>query len=280
MNISYDIKMIYNTPKKNVNACNQLVRYLCCIILLLAALPFITLAAIFSFLVDIPHIKIDLGDSNVVESVYFKLKRNTTEVENSDEDEDEELIELTNDLSKLLFNEDTKIITTESILHDKMHAYFDERTALGIDDNIAWDAALWSFLGMKDDETLTWDDLCKRLKKHYHVLGEDASDIDDEDSGNDADDENDQPPVTPVRRLTGRFAEDDEPPATPVRKVSEVECPGAPRRPSAVEVDSGVVTNRLRATTNLNDSDSTQDHASSSETASDAVPPSESLPVS
>ncbi len=274
--------MIYNTPKKNVNACNQLVRYLCCIILLLAALPFITLAAIFSFLVDIPHIKIDLGDSNVVESVYFKLKRNTTEVEDSDEDEDEdeEFIELTNDLSKLLFNEDTKIITTESILLDKMHGYFDERTALGIDNNIAWDSELWRFLDMKDDETLTWEDLCKRLKKHYHVLGEDTSEISYEDSGNDADDEDDQPPITPVRRLTGRFAEDDEPPATPVRKVSDVECPGAPRRPSAVEVDSGVITSRLRATTNLNDSDSTQDHASSSETASDAVPPSETLPVS
>jgi hypothetical protein len=200
-----------STPTMNIstnkNVFYQLARYFLCLILLVAALPFITLAGIFSLITDIPHIKIELGSDNVVESVYFKLTRDWTEEQPEDEDEQEE---------------------------------------------------------EQQDE-------------------EDGDEGEEVESGNEADDEDDdQPPVTPTRRLTGRFAEDDEPPVTPVRKISEVECPDAPRRPSAVEVDAGVITNRVRSPTNLNDSDLTQDHASSSEEASREIsqPPSVCPPSS
>lgn len=277
-------KMTTSTNSNNKNFCVQLTRYVCCLILLLAALPFITLAAIFSFFVDIPHIKIDLGNDNVVESVYFKLHKSTVEEsDEEDDDDDEELIELSKKLSRLVFGENTNIITTESILWKKVDTLLGTVDSEDCPNPVPHHAELWALLGADDDDALTWAELTEKLRDHYHVLGED--DEDETDSGNEADDEDENTaPASPARKLTGRtggFAEDDEPPVTPIRKVSEPECPGAPRRPSAVEVDTGIITNRVRSTTDLNDSDSTQDHASSCEKASENAPqPSESLPAS
>lgn len=69
------------------SVCVQLTRYLCCILLLVAAFPFLALAGIFSFFVEIPHIKIELGTDNLVEGVHFKL---ANPVSNTEEGSDTE----------------------------------------------------------------------------------------------------------------------------------------------------------------------------------------------
>ena len=280
-------KMIMTSPK---NVFYQLARYILCVILLLTALPFITFAGIFSLITDIPHIKIELGSSNVVESVYFKLTRDWTEDEPQQEEEDEhpeddeELIELSKDLSKLLFDEDTNIITTESILMKKVRDLLDTDDS----DPVPYHADLWALLGVGGGtERLTWAELSNVLKSHYHELGE------EDDSGNEADDEDD----AKSPRITGRTGGlDDNYPSTPVRSRSPVEPPDAPVKmrssqhspirsePVELEQLQQIMQEKLTldagVVTNLNDSELTQDHASSCETAPVSRPSDESHPAS
>lgn len=283
-------KMIMNSPK---NVFYQLARYILCVILLLTALPFITFAGIFSLITDIPHIKIELGSSNVVESVYFKLTRDWTEEEPQEEEDehpedDEELIELSKDLSKLLFDEDTNIITTESILLKKINGLLDTDYSEPKQDPVPHHADLWALLGLDDDDTLTWAELTDKMKEHYHELGEEG-----DDSGNEADDEDDAKSA----RITGRVGGlDDNYPSTPVRSRSPVEPPDAPVKmrssqhspirsePVELEQLQQIMQEKLTldagVVTNLNDSELTQDHASSCETAPVSRPSDESHPAS
>jgi hypothetical protein len=70
------------------NTFSQLLRFLLCMILLMTSIPFIGLAAIFSIFTDIPHLKIELGADNAVESVYFNLKKTEKKEEEEEEEED------------------------------------------------------------------------------------------------------------------------------------------------------------------------------------------------
>ena len=68
------------------NTFSQLLRFMLCMILLMTSIPFIGLAAIFSIFTDMPHLKIELGADNAVESVYFNLKKTEKNTEEEEED--------------------------------------------------------------------------------------------------------------------------------------------------------------------------------------------------
>ncbi len=232
------------------DTCKQLTKFFLCTILLLASIPFIGLAAIFSIFMDIPHIKIELGSDNVVENVYIGMRR--TKVENdsdtdsdvesesidSEPDDTEEFIEVSRRLSKFVFSEESEIITTFDVLEKKLNRDIEENGPFDGKGGINYYPELWNFLGLESDKKLTVDDMWNMLKKEYTELDK-KSEVKEEKIVGRVDGFEDNFPMTPVRR-----SRSTSPPGAPQRK---------PRNNSFL--DTGVLIEKLRATTELNDGD-------------------------
>jgi hypothetical protein len=179
------------------NMFSQLLRFMLCTILLITSFPFIGLAAIFSLFTDLPHLKIELGNDNAIESVYFNVK-NTEKKEDEDTDEDEEeevkdedsgydgekednesetdiesdeeenpeLYSLTEKFMRFFF--EFKIINataSETTINKIIREYLDDHEGT-VGKTVNWDEDLWKLLDLDDnEEEYTLDDIYEKLKE-------------------------------------------------------------------------------------------------------------------
>lgn len=267
------------------DTCKQLTKFFLCTILLIAAFPFIGLAAIFSIFMDIPHIKIELGADNVVETVFIGMQRKKAVVEDSDtesesdnesedsgndggDEADEPFIELSVKLSKYLFNEDSEIITTFDVLKQKINRDIEEKGPFDGKGGINYYPELWRFLELSDEYKLTVDKLWNLLKNEYTEFEK----------------KTEEEIKVKEENITGRVGGfEDNFPVTPARSSRSHSPPGAPQRKprNSSILDTGVLIEKLRATTELNDGDNlTPTPSESSEQADGAQTPSECPPSS
>lgn len=269
------------TIKMN-DTCKQMTKFIMCTILVISAFPFIGLAAIFSIFMDIPHIKIELGSDNIVESVHFNMKRTQKNDEESESDtesgydaeeednesetsveEEEQFVRLSKGLSKYLFDENDNVITTFTVLREKMDREIEEKGPFDGKGGIIFYPELWRFLGLADDEKLTVDRLWKLLKNEYVELEKV---------------EEKEVTVKEEKTITGRVGGFEYNfPATPVRSRS-LTPPCAPQRKN--RLDTGVLIDKLRASSESNDADITRDLSESFEQATGVQTPSECPPSS
>lgn len=285
--------MIHTDTMMNTkNVFSQLFQFLLCMILLLSALPFIGLAAIFSIFTDIPHIKIELGQDNIVESVVFRTKREVKYESDSDEEEEEDDDVIPNDELADFLDLEHDEQTTLSNITSLLNTYIEEYGATGTQ-KINYDPKLWRLLKLTD-RSLTYKKMGIIISKMYTVVSE--------DSGNDADDEADveAKEVSPKGRVGGF---EDNYPVTPVRSSSPHDTPHAPQKRINIDINSPStpplldmaqlhsllteqfnlhtdVLAKLRASTDENDGDLTPIPSESSSLADGEQTPSECPPSS
>lgn len=202
------------------NVFSQILRLMLCMILLLSSLPFIGLAAVFSLFTEIPHLKIELGADNVIESVSFNLKKTTKEDDDDDEDsgydaeeednesetsneeesesdeeENPELYSVSKEFAKFFLGLNiTEMTATYKSIQRRVKRDIERHEGM-VGNTLNYDEQLWSLLELDDDnEEYTLDDVYEKLKEKKLII--------------------------PIKKIDLC--------ATPVRN-SPMTCPGAPR---------------------------------------------------
>ena len=212
----YNVCYTRNNMAHNAdNVFSQLLRFLLCMILLMTSLPFIGLAAIFSLFTDIPHLKIELGADNVVESVHFNLKNtekkvdededsgydaseedNQSETTESDDDENPELYSISKEFADFFFGvKITEMTATYKSIQRRVKHDIERHSGM-VGKFLNYDEQLWELLELdENDEEYTLEDIYENLKEKKLII--------------------------PIKKINLY--------ETPVCNTP-VDCPGAPRR--------------------------------------------------
>lgn len=175
------------------NVFSQLLRFLLCMILLMTSLPFIGLAAIFSLFTDIPHLKIELGADNVVESVHFNLKNtkkeedidddnsesgyetdqedNESESSESEDDENPDLYSVSKEFADFFLGlKITEMTVTYKSLQSRVKHDIERHEGM-VGKFVNYDEQLWDLLDLDpDEEEYTLDDIYDKLKEKKLII--------------------------------------------------------------------------------------------------------------
>lgn len=181
------------------NTFSQLLRFMLCMILLMTSLPFIGLAAIFSLFTDIPHLKIELGADNAVESVYFNLKKtekdtekdegedsgyeagaednesdttHETDIDSDSEDEESpELYSVSKEFAKFFLRMDiTEMTATFKSIQARVKRDIESHEGM-VGKFLNYDEQLWELLDLdENEEEYTLEDIYEKLKEKKLII--------------------------------------------------------------------------------------------------------------